>query len=153
MPLHRRGPGVRHQGAADGLTFLGLYIYRLSIYRSSIIWVDHSEAIIVKMTPTPTRAEFYVLLALLQSPRHGYGIMQDVEELSAGQLRLGPGTLYTAIKRLLVAGFIAECEADAERRRCYRLTRKGKTVAADEAQRLSALVRVARKRGLLPSTS
>ena len=105
------------------------------------------------MTPAPTRAEFYVLLALLQSPRHGYGIMQDVEELSAGQLRLGPGTLYTAIKRLLVAGFIAECEADGERRRCYRLTRKGKTVAVDEAQRLSTLVHVARKRGLLPSTS
>ena len=104
------------------------------------------------MAPTPTRAEFYVLLAL-QSPRHGYGIMQDVEDLSAGKLRLGPGTLYTAIKRLLVTGFIAECEADAERRRCYRLTRKGKTVAVEEAQRLSTLVRVARKRGLLASTS
>jgi DNA-binding PadR family transcriptional regulator len=79
--------------------------------------------------------------------------MQDVEELSDGQVRLGPGTLYTAIKRLLAAGLIAECEADAERRRCYRLTRKGKTVAAEEAQQLSLLVQVARKRGLLPSTS
>jgi DNA-binding PadR family transcriptional regulator len=79
--------------------------------------------------------------------------MQDVEELSDGQVRLGPGTLYTAIKRLLAAGLIAECEADAERRRCYRLTRKGKTVAAEEARQLSHLVQVARKRGLLPSTS
>jgi DNA-binding PadR family transcriptional regulator len=102
---------------------------------------------------TPTRAEFHVLLALRQSPRHGYGVMQDVEELSDGQVRLGPGTLYTAIKRLLAAGLIAECEADAERRRCYRLTRKGKAVAAEEAQQLSHLVQVARKRGLLPSTS
>ena len=102
---------------------------------------------------TPTRAEFHVLLALRHSPRHGYGIMQDVEELSESQVRLGPGTLYTAIKRLLAAGLIAECEADAERRRCYRLTRKGKTVATEEAQQLSNLVRLARKRGLLPSTS
>ena len=100
-----------------------------------------------------TRAEFHVLLALRDSSRHGYAIMQDVEELSEGQLRLGPGTLYTAIKRLVAAGLIAECEADGERRRCYRLTRKGKTVATEEAQQLSNLVRIARKRGLLPSTS
>ena len=48
---------------------------------------------------TPTSAEFHLLLALVQGPRHGYGLMQDVEQLSAGQLQLGPGTLYTAIKR------------------------------------------------------
>jgi len=100
---------------------------------------------------TPTRAEFHVLLALMRGPRHGYGVMQDVEELSAGQLRLGPGTLYTAIKRLRASGLISECDADADRRRCYRLTRKGKSVARDEAQRLSDLVSEARKRGLLPS--
>ena len=100
-----------------------------------------------------TRAEFHVLLALRDSSRHGYAIMQDVEELSEGQLRLGPGTLYTAIKRLVAAGLIAECEADGDRRRCYRLTRKGKTIATEEAQQLSNLVRIARKRGLLPSTS
>lgn len=105
------------------------------------------------MAPAPTRAEFHVLLTLLQSPRHGYGIMQDVEALTDGQLTLGPGTLYTAIKRLLGSGLIAECEADEKRRRCYRVTRKGKTVALEEAQRLSSLVRAARKRGLLPSTS
>jgi DNA-binding PadR family transcriptional regulator len=100
-----------------------------------------------------TRAEFHVLLALRHTSRHGYAIMQDVDELSEGQLRLGPGTLYTAIKRLLAAGLIAECEADGDRRRCYRLTRKGKTVAIEEAQQLSNLVRIARKRGLLPSPS
>ena len=100
-----------------------------------------------------TRAEFHVLLALQHGTRHGYGVMQDVEAMSEGRLRLGPGTLYTAIKRLAAAGLIAECEADAERRRCYRLTRKGKTVAEDEARQLSDLVRIARKRGLLPSPS
>ena len=101
----------------------------------------------------PTRIEFHVLVALLGGPRHGYGIMQDVEELTAGELRLGPGTLYSAIKRLLGSGLIEECEADTERRRCYRLTRKGKTVTTQEAERLSVLVRAARKRGVLPSTS
>ena len=101
----------------------------------------------------PTRAEFHVLLALLDGPRHGYGLMQDVDELSSGQLQIGPGTLYTAIKRLRTSGLISECDADADRRRCYKLTRKGKTVAEEEAQRMSDLVRLARKRGLLPSPS
>ena len=101
----------------------------------------------------PTRAEFHVLLALLDGPRHGYGLMQDVDELSSGQLQIGPGTLYTAIKRLRASGLISECDADADRRRCYKLTRKGKTVAEEEAQRMSDLVRLARKRGLLPSLS
>lgn len=102
---------------------------------------------------TPTTAEFHVLLALADGPRHGYGLMQDVEQLSAGQLQLGPGTLYTAIKRLRASGLISECEADADRRRCYRLTRRGRTVVREEAQRLSDLVSAARKRGLLPSTT
>ena len=101
----------------------------------------------------PTRAEFYVLLAILDGPRHGYGLMQDVEELSSGRHQIGPGTLYTAIKRLRTAGLISETDADADRRRCYKLTRKGKSVAEEETQRMSDLVRVARKRGLLPSSS
>jgi DNA-binding PadR family transcriptional regulator len=101
----------------------------------------------------PTRAEFHVLLALLDGPRHGYGLMQDVEELSGGGLQLGPGTLYTAIKRLRASKLISETDADADRRRCYKLTRKGKAVAEEETRRMSDLVRVARKRGLLPSAS
>jgi len=102
---------------------------------------------------TPTRAEFHVLLALLDGPRHGYGLMQDVEELSSGGVQIGPGTLYTAIKRLRTSGLISETDADADRRRCYKLTRKGRTVAQEEVQRMHDLMRVARKRGLLPSTS
>ena len=102
---------------------------------------------------SPTSAEFHLLLALVQGPRHGYGLMQDVEQLSAGQLQLGPGTLYTAIKRLRASGLISECDADADRRRCYRLTRKGRNAVREEAQRLSDLVNVARKQGLLPSST
>jgi DNA-binding PadR family transcriptional regulator len=102
---------------------------------------------------TPTRAEFHVLLALLGGPRHGYGLMQDVDDLSSGKLQVGPGTLYTAIKRLRAAGLISETDADADRRRCYKLTRKGRTVVEEEARRMNDLVRLARKRGLLPSAS
>jgi DNA-binding PadR family transcriptional regulator len=102
---------------------------------------------------TPTRAEFHVLLALLGGPRHGYGLMQDVDDLSSGNLQIGPGTLYTAIKRLRAAGLISETDADADRRRCYKLTRKGRTVVEEEARRMNDLVRLARKRGLLPSAS
>lgn len=100
-----------------------------------------------------TRVEFHVLLAVLGGSSHGYAIMQDVEALTSGQVRIGPGTLYTAIKRLLTAGLIEECATDSDRRRCYRLTRKGKSLGTEEAQGLFALVRVARKRGLLPSAS
>ena len=100
-----------------------------------------------------TKNEFHVLLALLPGSRHGYGIMQDVEALTDGGLRLGPGTLYTAIRRLVVAGLIEECDADADRRRCYRVTRKGRAAAGAEAAQLSVLVRAARKRGLLGSAS
>ena len=101
---------------------------------------------------TLTRIEFQLLLALFDGPRHGYGIMQDVEDITGGEIRLGPGTLYAGIKRLVEAGFIEECESDVERRRCYRLTRLGRNHAAEEAQRLAALLRVARKRGLLATS-
>ena len=100
-----------------------------------------------------TRAEFHVVLSLLDADRHGYSIMQDVEALTGGELTLGPGTLYTAIARLVRIGLIEECDSPNERRRCYTVTRKGKAVAAEEAKRLAALVRTARKRGLLPSAS
>jgi len=97
----------------------------------------------------PTAVEFHVLLALAAGPRHGYGLMQDVAELSGGRIELGPGTLYTAIKRLRETGLIHECDPDGDRRRCYQLTRKGKSAAAEEARRLSDLVRLARAQGLL----
>jgi DNA-binding PadR family transcriptional regulator len=121
------------------LTTDGTLIYRPSIYQVSIVRL--------------TRVEFHVLLSLLDSDRHGYGIMQDVERLTDGEVRLGPGTLYTAIARLVASGFIEDCESDDERRRRYAITKKGKTAAADEAKRLATLVRTARKRGLLPSAS
>jgi DNA-binding PadR family transcriptional regulator len=101
-------------------------------------------------------SEFQILLALADAPRHGYGIMQEVEKRSKGSVRLGPGTLYGAIKRMLAAGLIEECDERPasepldQRRRCYyRLTRLGRAVAAEEARRLAALVHVAEVKRLI----
>ena len=85
----------------------------------------------------------------MEGPRHGYGIMQDIDSLTSGKVKLGPGTLYSIIKRFLRAGVIEECEPDGDRRRCYRLARKGRRLATAEAERLSALVGFARQRRLL----
>lgn len=98
---------------------------------------------------TLTQAEFHILLTLAAGPRHGYGIMQDIKADTDGSVRIGPGTLYTAIKRLRHDGLVDECGADETRRRCYRLSRKGRRVASAEAHRLSAVVRAAEQRGLL----
>jgi DNA-binding PadR family transcriptional regulator len=102
-----------------------------------------------------TPAVFHILLALADGHSHGYGIMQDVEAFTAGELRLGAGTLYRSIQRMLVDGLIEEVaialhdESDDDRRRDYRLTPKGLEIAQREARRLAALVDVARQRQLL----
>ena len=104
-----------------------------------------------------TPAVFHILLTLAERERHGYSIMQEVEKRSQSRLTLGPGTLYTAIKRLLADGLIEESaerpdpELDDERRRYYRLTAFGRRVATEEAQRLESLVSEARSRKLLPA--
>ena len=97
-------------------------------------------------------AVFHILLALSDGEKHGYAIMRDVESLEDGRVRLGPGTLYGAIKRMLAAGLIEESDdrpapdLDDERRRYYRLTRWGGQALVAEAERLSALARTARAR-------
>jgi DNA-binding PadR family transcriptional regulator len=102
-----------------------------------------------------TPAVFHIMLALAEGERHGYGIMLEVDRMTAGQLHIGPGTLYRSIQRMLADGLIVERkeavdpEVDDERRRYYRLTPLGLDVAQAEAQRLNALVKAARGRGLL----
>jgi DNA-binding PadR family transcriptional regulator len=101
-------------------------------------------------------ATFHILLALADADRHGYGIIQEVEERTGGELRLPPGTLYRSIQRLLEQGLLVETderpapELDDERRRYYRLTAFGAAVARAEARRLHDLVRMARARGFAP---
>ena len=106
-----------------------------------------------------TPAMFHVLLALADGDRHGYAIGAEVDRQTASKVKLGPGTLYGLVKRLLADGLILETderpdpEFDDERRRYYRLTDFGRRVASAEAARLEALVTAARARKLLPRSS
>jgi DNA-binding PadR family transcriptional regulator len=99
---------------------------------------------------------FHILVALAEEDRHGYAIMQDVELRTGGSIRLSAGTLYRSIQRMLEQGLLAEVtarpapELDDERRRYYRLTTFGRTVARAEARRLAQMLKLARASGLLP---
>jgi len=99
-----------------------------------------------------TPHQFHILLALVDRNRHGYGVIQDVDRRTAGELRLGTGTLYTAIARLVELGLIAEADRTDERRRYYQLTTLGRAVLRAETARLEALVRHARERGVRPAS-
>jgi DNA-binding PadR family transcriptional regulator len=96
--------------------------------------------------PLPS-ATLHILVALRAGEMHGYAIMHSVEQLSDGLVRMGPGTLYGSIKRMLADGMIEESEErpdptlDDQRRRYYRVTGLGERVRAAELQRLEALVR------------
>ena len=91
----------------------------------------------------------HVLLAIGPEERHGYAIMQEIARITGGAVRLGPGAIYTTIRRLVDDGLIEECDErpdpalDDQRRRYYRLTSIGRSVAAAEVRHLDALVRAA----------
>ncbi len=88
-----------------------------------------------------TEATYYILLSLY-NPRHGYGIMQQTEELSGGRVRLAAGTLYGALNTLCDKGWIVLLPAsDDSRRKEYRLTEKGRNLLIREVRRLKELVR------------
>jgi DNA-binding PadR family transcriptional regulator len=100
-------------------------------------------------------AVFHILMALADEDRHGYAIIQEILSRTNGEVRLGPGTLYRSIQRMLDDDLIVEIherpapELDDERRRYYRITKFGKAVAHQEATRLSDLVRLARASGFM----
>ena len=105
--------------------------------------------------PPLTPAVFHVLLALADSERHGYAIMQEVAESTGGRIKMGPGTLYGTIKRLLQVRMIEESderpdpELDDERRRYYRLTALGQRAVRAEALRYAEMAEVARRKRLI----
>ena len=105
--------------------------------------------------PPLTPAVFHVLLALADGERHGYAIMQEVAESTGGRIKMGPGTLYGTIKRLLAARMIEESderpdpELDDERRRYYRLTGLGQRAVRAEALRYAEVAEVARRKRLM----
>ena len=103
-----------------------------------------------------TPAVLNILLSLASEERHGYGIMQEVEQRTDGKMKLGPGTLYRSIKQMITAGLIEESderpdpELDDQRRRYYRFTNFGQRVATAELERLESIVGSGREKGLLP---
>jgi DNA-binding PadR family transcriptional regulator len=107
------------------------------------------------MTGPLTTPVFQILLSLADgADLHGYAIIRDVAARTDGEVRLTASTLYAAIKRLLDARLIVEVDAPGESggapRRCYRITKPGRTRARDEAERLARMVAMARDKRLLP---
>lgn len=102
-----------------------------------------------------TPAVFHILLALADGERHGYAIMQEVTHSTEGRIKMGPGTLYGTIKRLLEAKLVEESDErpdpalDDQRRRYYQLTGLGRRVVKAEAERLAALVKLAQGKRLI----
>ena len=107
-----------------------------------------------RFVPLPS-ATLHILVALMTGEKHGYGIMRDVEDVSDGHVRMGPGTLYGSIKRMLADGLIEEsaerpdAELDDQRRRYYRLTPAGRAAARAEIERLRQLLAAAEATSLV----
>jgi DNA-binding PadR family transcriptional regulator len=102
-----------------------------------------------------TPAVFNILLALVDGEKHGYAIMLEVEDNTQGAVKMGPGTLYGSIKRMLDANLIRETserpdpDLDDQRRRYYELTHLGNQVLSQEAERLAGQVKLALLKGVL----
>jgi DNA-binding PadR family transcriptional regulator len=105
-----------------------------------------------------TPAVLHILLALSTGARHGYGIMKEVEADSQGQVKMGPGTLYGSLGRMIAAGLIRESEKridpelDDERRVYYEITGLGQQALAAELLRYRRVVAVAKQRRLSPNS-
>ena len=102
-----------------------------------------------------TPAVLHILLSLADQDRHGLGVMSEVEARTSGKVKLGPGTLYGTIKRMVTSGLIIESEErpdpddDDTRRRYYTMTSLGRRVLRMEAERLQQLVSAARQKKVL----
>ena len=98
-----------------------------------------------------------ILLSLARREMHGYGIMKDVEEQTEGRLRVGTGTLYAALQRMVAEGVIEDApdieDPEDARRRYYRITERGRSVARAESLRLARVLELARERDLGPAPS
>jgi DNA-binding PadR family transcriptional regulator len=115
----------------------------------------HDKAEVDALLPLPP-VTFHILIALADGDRHGYAIIQEVAARTAGDVKLGAGTLYRSVQRMLEQGLIVETderpapELDDERRRYYRVTSFGSAVARAEVLRLQQLVKLAKASGFAP---
>ncbi|MDQ0194340.1 PadR family transcriptional regulator [Paenibacillus wynnii] len=92
------------------------------------------------VTDQLTDSAYYILLSLLV-PRHGYAIMKYIEELTEGEVIMGPATLYTLIKKMVAADYITAGDVEDDRRKPYGVTKKGKQIIDNEIERRSRMVR------------
>lgn len=91
-----------------------------------------------------TESYFYILLCLYKGPNHGYGIMQDTKEISNNRVKLGSGTLYTAISKMIEKDWIEESKIKSEedeRRKNYQITDLGKEILFKEVDRIKSLLK------------
>ncbi len=99
--------------------------------------------------PTPlSAATLHILLALVAQDLHGYGVIQEVSRISNGSYRMGPGTLYDNLKKLLNLGWVEDYEETAsadETRRLYHLTEEGRSALAADVSRMKRVVRIANR--------
>jgi DNA-binding PadR family transcriptional regulator len=116
-------------------------IYRLTTYRYTIYTAYMKRT--MNLLP---QISFSILMALSLKPRHGYEIMQQVEEDSLGKIKLGPGSLYTTIKQLVEDALIEEVFNEDVRRKYYRLTKKGWDRLNAELNYFDNTVKIAKQR-------
>ena len=110
------------------------------------------------LLPLPP-ATFHILMAVADEDRHGYAIIKEIAARTDNAVRMGAGTLYRSVQRMVQQGLIVEVDErpapdeDDERRRYYRITKFGVAVAKAEARRLQDLVRIARASGFAPKSA
>ncbi len=147
--VNRSAPRTSPESAGDTRWRRHRGICHLQMHRVSI-YLGPMEPEPREFLPLPS-APFHILVALTAGEKHGYAVMNDVQTLSDGSVKMGPGTLYGTLKRLVEQGLVEESdhrpdpELDDERRRYYRLSPLGALVCAAEAERLASLARVARR--------
>jgi DNA-binding PadR family transcriptional regulator len=124
----------------------------MSSRNSTLIWYTITRYMTARRPLSPQ--VFQILLSLAERPRHGYAIILEIQQRTAGETKLTASTLYAALKRLLDAGLVAEVAAKADdpdpRRRYYRITAAGVAAGRAEAARLDALTTEARAKRWLP---
>ena len=108
-------------------------------------WQANDDVAVPAARPMLPAAAFQILLALAEEDLHGYAIMRQVEEQTAGSLRLGPGTLYGAITRLEQRGWIRPVASD-DRRQPYALTPAGREYLKDQLENLDRVVKAGLRR-------
>ncbi len=171
-PIGRRRPVLKWLALSASMSareegYAALQNYVNTIYHIAIYHGPVTRTLPTMPNARPTTKPiagtfFYILLALTDRPRYGLGIAEEVARRTGGgggdEIRMGPGTLYHAIKKMLEEGLIEECDAPAggeesdPRRRYYRITRPGRDSLAAEAARLDQLVRAARDKHVLPAS-